>query len=611
MATRIRILEEKVANQIAAGEVVERPASVVRELVDNALDAGASRLDVELENGGKKLIRVTDNGSGMSYDDALLCIERHATSKIRELSDLGAIRSFGFRGEALPSIASVSRLRLLTREASSIAGTEIIIEGGKLTRAGEAGCAVGSSVEVRSLFSNVPARRKFLKKDPTEWAHIESHLRLVALLRPEVHLRVVHNGHPSFEYPKASTVTERVRAVMGRSWMDGVVPVQAREEGMSVQGFVGKPGIVRSSRHEQHFFVNGRPVWNAALGHALLEGYRTALPKGRYPVCVLFLEMPPGSVDVNVHPAKREVRFHRPVQVREFLAGVVAEALSLGGTAPAMLATPGDDREEAPVGSDEALSKESGIAQPSPARSVHVPWVPTGRPAELFPQQQSRPGRLPKPGAGDSGANESGGEASPPEPDSHGLHVVGSILEGYIVAENEQGVVLVDQRAAHERVMYEKILGGAGGGRAPSQRLLIPVSLELTPQESDFLLRQLDTLNRLGVEVSHLGGKGFMVDGLPPFVKADDVEDFFRGVLADLQRGAGESKRGRALDAEAVAMAVSHRAVRGGDSLRPQEVGRLLNDLHACKLPYTCPDGRPTMIMISRNELARKFGKEG
>src|SRR5271170_5233060 len=324
---RIRLLPEQVANQIAAGEVIERPASVLKELLENSLDAGATQVDVQIGAGGRSLVAVTDNGSGMSKDDALLCLERHATSKLRDSDDLDRIASYGFRGEAIPSIASVSRFRLRTREPDAISGTEIVIDGGKLRDVRETGLAPGTQIEVRSLFFNLPARRKFLRTEATESAHLRHVMLLAGLARPDTGFTLAFDEQPPQRWMPGEDLRRRLVSIFGPEWIDLTVPVDASTGGLRLRGFIGKPGVSRAARQEELFFINQRPVENRTLHFGLLEGYHNSLMKGRYPVAILFLEMDPSGVDVNIHPAKREVRFHDDFTIRHFVVKAVQEAL--------------------------------------------------------------------------------------------------------------------------------------------------------------------------------------------------------------------------------------------------------------------------------------------
>jgi DNA mismatch repair protein MutL len=580
MSQKIRLLAEVVANRIAAGEVVERPASVVKELVENSLDAGAKKIEISVERGGRSVIRVIDDGCGMGPEDALLALERHATSKIRDAGDLMKIQTFGFRGEALPSIASVSRFTLKTREPDAVEGTEVVIDGGKVVRAGKAGCPAGTSIEVRQLFAHVPGRRKFLRTEETEWSHIEQGVRLAALARPEVGWVLRRDGAVFWQDTARGALDERMAAVFGRDWKETFLEIDTEDGGMRIHGFLGRPGVNRATRAEQILFVNSRPVQSGSLNAALLEGYHNALMRGRYPVTVLFLEMDPCGVDVNVHPAKREVRFRQDGDVRRFVSGAVAEVLRGGSVGPLPMPT----------------MTTNGF---SPA----LTFAPTAsQPATTIP------GRAPMPvTAGGSLGLEV--ESAPGIP--AGWRFLGVVDHLYLVAEKDGGVVLVDQHAAHERILFEQLLRQVAQEEISGQRLLYPVTIEFPPVQASFLKERAEELGRVGLGISAMGGNAFLVDALPPRIRTLAVEEFVRGVVADLEKGGTTSKKDRRLSEEVIAKTVCRHAVKANDRLNDAEAVRLLADLLACELPYTCPHGRPTMILLSKAELEKKFGRAG
>lgn len=478
MSQKIRLLAEVVANRIAAGEVVERPASVVKELVENSLDAGAKKIEISVERGGRSLIRVTDDGCGMGPEDALLALERHATSKIRDAGDLMKIQTFGFRGEALPSIASVSRFTLKTREPDAVEGTEVVIDGGKVVRAGKTGCPAGTSIEVRQLFAHVPGRRKFLRTEETEWSHIEQGVRLSALARPEVGWVLRRDGAVFWQDSARGALEERMAAVFGRDWKETFLEIDTEDAGMRIHGYLGRPGVNRATRAEQILFVNSRPVQSGSLNAALLEGYHNALMRGRYPVTVLFLEMDPCGVDVNVHPAKREVRFRQDGDVRRFVSSAVAEVLRGGSVGPLPMPT----------------MTTNGF---SPA----LTFAPTAsQPAATIP------GRAPMPvAAGGSLGLEV--ESAPGIP--AGWRFLGVVDHLYLVAEKDGGVVLVDQHAAHERILFEQLLRQVAQEEVNGQRLLYPVTLEFPPVQAAFLKERAEELGKVGLGISAMGGKLF------------------------------------------------------------------------------------------------------
>jgi len=580
MSQRIRLLAEVVANRIAAGEVVERPASVVKELVENSLDAGAKKVEVSIERGGRSLIRVTDDGHGMGPEDALLALERHATSKIRDASDLLGIRTFGFRGEALPSIASVSRFTLKTKEVDSSEGTEVVIDGGKVIRAGQSGCPNGTSIEVKQLFAHVPGRRKFLRTEETEWGHIEQGIRLTALARPDVSWVLRRDGAVFWQDIARSGLEERLTAVFGKEWKASVLPLEVEDGGMRLKGYIGRPGVSRATRAEQILFVNCRPIQSMSLNAALLEGYHNALMRGRFPVAVLFLEMDPAGVDVNVHPAKREVRFRQDGDVRRFVSGAVAEVLRGGAVGPLPM----------PVGIN------SGVGGVSTTHST------SNQPSPLISATLATPALVEK----SLGLEV---ETTPGIP--AGWRYLGVVDHLYLVVEKDGGVVLIDQHAAHERILFEQLLKQVAREEVSGQRLLYPVTVEFPPVQAQFLKNRMEDLGKVGLGISPMGGNSFLIDALPPRIKTLAVEDFIRGVVADLETGGAGTRQDRKLSEEVIAKTVCRHAIKANDRLNEQEGVRLLADLLACELPYTCPHGRPTMILLSKAELERKFGRTG
>jgi DNA mismatch repair protein MutL len=601
---RIHLLPEHVANQIAAGEVIERPASVLKELLENSLDAGATQIDVQIGAGGRSLVAVTDNGCGMSKDDALLCLERHATSKLRDSDDLDRIASYGFRGEAIPSIASVSRFRLRSREPEALAGTELIIDGGKLREVHEVGLAPGTQIEVRSLFYNLPARRKFLRTEATESAHIRHTMLLAGLARPEVGFTLGMDDQSPQRWIPGEDLRQRLVSIFGAEWAGATVPIDASSGELRLRGYIGKPGVSRAARNEELFFINQRPVENRTLHFGLLEGYHNSLMKGRYPVAILFVEMDPSGVDVNIHPAKREVRFHDDFTIRHFVVQAVQDALrDFSGTPAAKFTFPA----EAPNGTD-GTHGTNATEKSYPSHSSHQSYKPQP-PLQL--QTESEPlalqPTLPLPE--DASPQRSAPRPEPLITNRLGLRVIGCVANLYLVAESPEGLVLVDQHAAHERVLFEQMLKRMALQDPASQQLLFPVTLEFLPREADFLLAQVETLQQAGVGITRFGPSTFLVDALPAMVKSRDVAEFIRTVVTDLQQEGGETRKGRRLSEEVVAKTVCRHAVKANDALRPAEWDMLVHDLLACDLPYTCPHGRPTMIQLSLTELEKKFGR--
>ena len=590
MAT-VRILSDRVANQIAAGEVIERPAAVVKELVENALDAGATRIEVEFRHGGRALMRIEDNGHGMTRDDALLALERHATSKIAEAADLDRLHTFGFRGEALPSIASVARFELQTRPADRDAGTEILVNGGKFVHVRECGRPVGTRIEVTHLFNSVPARRKFLKTDQTEAAHIVQCVRLYALASPRVAFTLIEDGREIFRSPECTRLVERVEEIFGRQVADAVVPIESSESGLKLSGLIGRPGVGRATRHEMIVFVNGRPVDSRTLNYALIESYHESLPKGRYPLAFVFFDCDPAAVDVNVHPAKREVRFRSEPRVRSFVIRSVLQRLrELGGPiAPSATAGPAIlPSGLAPLVVPQAL-------RPAAAPAVWPPPMVRGteRPA-MSPPAPPLP------------AAPTANPASTLQ--SLRWRFVGLAHGSYALFETEAGLVLLDRRAAHERVWFDRLVAQFSEGSVPSQRLLLPLPLELDPIAAALLLDRLKFLNGHGFELAEFGRNFFRVEGVPAWMEPADAEPFLRDILGALRDGRLPEGNLALARAELARLAAA-KAVRLPGSPGEVELRSLLGELFATPTPLTSPSGRPTFIEINHGELARRFQK--
>jgi DNA mismatch repair protein MutL len=650
---RIKLLSEQVANQIAAGEVIERPASVVKELVENSLDAGAKKISIEIQAGGRSLVRVADDGLGMSRDDALLCLERHATSKIKRAEDLASIATMGFRGEALPSIASVSKFTLTTRERddASPEGTQITVNGGTIGEVKAAGAAPGTSIEVRQLFFNLPARRKFLRTEETEAAHIQHYLTLAALAFPEVAFTFQKDGRLVWQLPavksghavssRIEALRERLRALLGdekllavnfsASLEEDFVPEQpevfetaaadqtlqdAPRSTISIWGLIGAPGVSRATRESQFVFVNRRPVENRGVNYALIEGCHTTLMKGRFPVCCLFLEIDPAAVDVNVHPAKREVKFHRESEIRRFVAQAVREALLAFHAQPEKKPEP-----PAKILVEEQLPIDQPT-EPKNAPELSTPALPD------FPLPPRAPERSLKPAAqtplpmGFSRTIPIApvAPAPPPSPQPASpssttpllnvpLRLVGVIGRLYVLLESDRGLVLLDQHAAHERILFEQMLTRLEQNEfAPTQKLLLPETIELSPRDANFLREQLSPLTRLGVGLSEFGERTFLLDALPAFVKAADTRRFVLDLVDELKAAGREVNLAR-LGEHTIAKTVCRHAVKANDPLAGPELENLIEDLRHCAMPYTCPHGRPTLIEMNYRELEKKFGR--
>ena len=607
--SRIALLSETDASQVAAGEVVERPASVIKELVENSIDAGATRIEVMIRRGGISYIRVVDDGSGMDRDDALLCLERHATSKIRTGADLAAIHTLGFRGEALPSIASVSRFRLATRERDALAGTEVLVSGGKIETVRDGGEAPGTQIEVRSLFYNLPARRKFLRTENTEASHVEHQLHLQAIGHPQIGFVFIHDERIVWQLPPVTHLRERVRDLCGTTLTAELLDVpEFATDAMAIRGLIGKAGVSRSSRAQQLVFLNGRAVENNTINFALREGYHTALMKGQHPVTFLFIEMDPAEVDVNVHPAKREVRFRNAAWVREAVVEAVRLALesdraswsrtfSAGG--PEVSGSPASTSPETlpliPEREQIELRKDWSALplQAKPAEdSAPIPRAPVPRESAAVPQQPET--KNPKPETATS---------------SKDFKILGVLGKLYVLMENASGLVLVDQHAAHERILFEEMKRRMETQGVPGQRLLLPLTLEVSPRDGDWLARHLDVLQRAGIGLEPFGTGTFKIDSLPTFLRATEPTQLLRDIIDDLRETSAQTSKLR-LGEDMIAKTVCRHAVKANDYLREPELVRLIQDLLACELPYCCPHGRPTMIQMSYAELEKKFGRK-
>ena len=637
---KIHLLSDTLASQVAAGEVVERPASVVKEVVENSIDAGARNIGIRVRRGGISSIQIADDGCGMSKSDALMSLERHATSKIRRAEDLDRILTMGFRGEALPSIASVSKFRLTTRETNALEGTEILVNGGKLVSVKEAGEAPGTQIEVRSLFYNLPPRRKFLRTENTEFSHIEHQVRVHAIAHPRIRFSLTHNERTVFQLPGTESLFERVRGLVGNEMAQRLLEISEEERGgIRLSGFIGEPGLSRSNRGLQMIFLNRRPIEGAILQYALREGYHTALMKGQHPVTFLFLEMNPNLVDVNVHPAKREVRFHDGNALRSILVDVVAATLQqrvrplrvgqvreANGVEEAALARP--SAVVAPSGAPADGLRQEALLPQAEQRSLRKDWSPMLERAESPVVAPAEPGdglgdgrTVDELGEGGDGHQEAvaprvtpgqdagdGARDASPVPGPEDFQILGVLGKLYVLMENAQGLVLMDQHAAHERVLFEQMRRRMETKGVPTQRLLLPVTLEMTPEEFNLARQHLDTLQKLGIGAEAFGTNTLKVDSLPTFVSERDGNRFINDVLEEIQRDSSRMSSMR-LGEDLVATTVCRHAVKANDALHEEELEKLLVDLLACELPFCCPHGRPTLVQISYRELERKFGR--
>jgi DNA mismatch repair protein MutL len=613
--SRIRLLPDTVASQVAAGEVVERPASVVKELVENSIDAGARKIEIMIRRGGISLVRVIDDGCGMDRDDALLSLERHATSKIRSAADLQAVATLGFRGEALPSIASVSRFRLTTREPGAIAGTEIIVNGGKIDIVRESGEAPGTQTEVRSLFYNLPARRKFLRSENTESRNIEHQIHLQAIGQPQIAFTLLRDDRLVFQLPGTATLRDRIRDLYGVTLLERLIEVNGNgPRKIQISGYIGQAGLSRQTRAQQLIFVNGRAIESGLITGAVREGYHTALMKGQYPVTFLFLDLDPAAVDVNVHPAKREVRFRDPTGVREAIVDCVQQTLERARTqwqekfrAPAMPPSAIPQK----TGVDLKLRHEITTPEVSDRELPHLgsAVAGVGYPG-LTPRQDIVGQALRPPGPRiDSESHALALQRSEGLDPQRQFQIIGVLNKLYILMENANGLVLVDQHAAHERILFEELRRKMEEQGVPTQKLLLPQTFDLPPRDADWIERNLSILEKMGIGIESFGPNTFKIDSLPAFLSVLDPAQFMSKVIDDL-RSASNSSSAMRMGEEMIAKTVCRHAVKANDPLGYLEVEKLILDLLDCDLPYCCPHGRPTMIQISLAELEKKFGRK-
>ncbi len=597
----IQVLPDHVANQIAAGEVVERPASALKELLENAIDAGSTQVDAEAVSGGKTLVRVSDNGSGMGRDDALLSIERFATSKIRGVDEIERVTTLGFRGEALAAISSVSRFNLLTRRVEDLAGTELTVSGGKIQDVRDQGCALGTVISVRNLFFNVPARRKFIRSEQTELFHIRQTFMLYALSHPEIAMSLSIDGRKILSLPGQGGFEQRLRDLYPSAGGIDLRKVDFRSSLLGISGFVSLPTHTRADRSEQYVFVNGRPTGAAIMAYAIREAYRGLVARERHPYVFLFISIDPALVDVNVHPTKKEVRFNNPSGVRDATIEAIRMALPAN---PAMAPSAGREAQDdfgagkskpAPIAEDlfhgAGTGAAGGFSYPRPPVSpASVPAQPADR------------GYCPSPTTAPSAT---GGTPAAPW---NWTRILGQVCGLYVVMETEDGLVLMDPHAAHERVLYEKFMAAAMTGMVHGHGLLLPENIELPPGDALFLKEHMAEFRKMGFGVNEFGGDTFMVDALPACLSGVAPGGLLADVIASLRESGGKAAAELLIE-ERIAQAACKAAVKAGKQLSLKDIETLIEELAKAEMPYTCPHGRPILINISRHELEKKFGR--
>jgi len=651
--SKIRVLPDSLANKIAAGEVVERPASIVKELIENSIDAGARRIEVAVESGGRRLIRVSDDGEGMSRDDAILAFERHATSKIKTAEDLEAIMTLGFRGEALASIASVAKVRLRTQREGEVAGTEVEISGGRLLNVRDIAFSRGAEFEIRDLFFNVPARRKFLKTEATESYHVVNLMTHYALANPQLSFTLTNNNRESLRVTPAADLRERAYQIFGGEFIGDLIEVMAESGEMRARGFVSSPSATRTNRDSQYFFINGRYVRDKIIGKALSEAYRAMIPSGVYPSAMLFVELPPHEVDVNVHPAKTEVRFMRGTIVHDLIRDAVRAAIGsakAGATsfvekkiepvASAPAASPRADDlfpEKQPSLSREELRSAFRLQQPPPARpQPQQQKIDLGFGAQPERERFGAAGGV-EPSSGVSAApTEESGDSSGAEPARYGnrigclgargadsagsqlkpaqnltlvadeINPIGQLHNSFIIAADRAGLLLVDQHVAHERILFEQHWRALRGKRVEVQRLLIPDTIDLTPAQASAFDQLLPELEENGFELGRLSGRTVAIRAVPAMLAPGAAQS----LLAELLDAIEEDRKGLSLDelrAEIAAGLACRAAIKIHMELAPEKTRWLIDELLKMENPATCPHGRPIILRITAREIERGF----
>jgi len=607
MSSLINILPDHVVNKIAAGEVVERPASVVKELIENSIDAGATEVLIDIEQAGKRLIRITDNGSGMSSEDARTSFLRHATSKITSDVDLEAIRTMGFRGEALSSIASVSQVRLQTTLQAASSGTLIEIEAGVVKTVSAAAPLPGTSLEISHLFYNTPARLKFLKSPATEFSHILTAVSRQAMAHPGIRFRLTHQKKAVLDLPPCASIRERVFQLYGSEVAENVAEFSGGRDQVHVHGLISRPGYTRADKTYQEFFVNKRSVKNASFAHAFYAAYGDMLMRDRHPLGFLFLEIDPALVDVNVHPAKAEVRFRNQSQIHDLVRDVIREGLRGQGLPAATSAVPGAHAE----GVHEALSEY--VRDLSEAGSFQE----KERPSAFFGRRRSDAGPAPASADRESqpdhtemdltfpSASRDARSAFPTSPTAL-LVPLAQVQDSFIVAQSREGMALIDQHAAHERVLFEKLQDQLSTGHIFVQNMLMPISIDLGPAQAGILGEYLPELEKLGFSVEDFGNNTFIIKAVPALLVGADHKKLLLDILDEVNVH-GKSGKMEKLRDEVLSVMACHPAIKVHRKLSQQEMEHLLDGLFRCRMPHTCPHGRPTIVRFSMDEIRKMF----
>ena len=621
----ITILPDEVANHIAAGEVIERPASVVKELVENSLDALATHITIEIGVGGKAYIKITDNGCGMSPEDVRLAFERHATSKITKTADLSSISTLGFRGEALPSIASVSKVKLLTRTEESLVGTRIDIHGGENLNISESGAALGTYIEVNELFYKTPARLKFLKSPATELSYINGVIMEEALAHPDVGFMVKNNGREQTNLPGKSDLLQRIAGLFGRDLVRELIEVHEHAGSLKLRGFIGLPTCHRANRNYQKVFVNNRPVKDKTLSHAILQTYDTLVPKRRYPVVFLFLFLPPKLVDVNVHPTKMEIRFVNSQTIHHFVTSALRKMLSSSVNTYTVDSTPAISPENTPQNFSDRPGKRpspgqpelpkmfqgEGSASPLPSSRKTEDFLPDfeefhHRSSESTMKRSLLTGRPEIPSFPTHAITT---QALPPRLGRFmSMKPIGQFDDTYLLVQDGEDLCIIDQHAAHERIYYERLKQQFQQATLEIQQLLFPISIELSPREQAALEEYLAQLNKYGLELEHFGGTTYLLKAVPALLAKTDHKKLLYDIIDRLV----ETEKATTLDHifdEILILMSCHAAIRAHQPLQQAQIFALLQQMDAAEYPYTCPHGRPTIVKINVCDLEKKFGR--
>ncbi len=592
--SRVTILPEHIANKIAAGEVVERPASVVKELVENSIDAESTRITISIQNAGKTEIKIVDNGTGMTRDDALLALERHATSKITRSEDLENIVTLGFRGEALPSIASVSRLKMITRTKSEDAGVQLTVEGGVLKDVREVGAPPGTTMIVRNLFFNTPARKKFLRTNQTEMNHISEHVVRLALAHPGIHFKLTHQGRTIYEFTPTENLFSRVSQVFGVKIFSAGQTFLKEHGGIQISGFVAPPEINRATSNNIYTFVNNRYIKDTLLNRTIIKAYQGMLPKDRFPMALAMIALPPREVDVNVHPTKSEVRFRNVSLVLRVLQEAIHEALS-------KLQKKGWDR---PLVVSDPETKPIATWKETPSRYVHTNTGSLWDSISRGKHQRKEEGFLHFP------EHPASNSIATSEDVFSSLQVIGQLGDSYILCEAPDGLVIIDQHAAHERIIYDSLKKKSGQAHTLSQVLLAPQPIELLPNEANMLREMLPYLDSIGLHVEPFGGNTFVVKSIPACFEEEDPNELINDLLSEALSDGWIKNEKPDLAIKIRQSMACKAAVKANSRLSGEEITELLKKLDKTENPATCPHGRPLWWKITNEEIA-KFFKRG